>query len=147
MDLQDCIKFATENPFCSLATTDGDQPRVRTFLFWFGDENGFYFATMAPKEVCRQLKNNPRVEVCFFNNAPEWQDWKMMRVTGTIEFLDDLGLKKKLLEDRSFLKNVGSGEPEDPIFQIFRIYTGEAYFWTLADTLKEADIERITFYT
>jgi pyridoxamine 5'-phosphate oxidase len=145
MDLQDCIAFATEHPFCSLATTDGDQPRVRTFMFWFGDEHGFYFETLAPKEVCKQLKSNPKVEVCFFNNATEPQEWKMMRVTGTIEFLDDLGLKKKLLEDLPLMKNVGTGKPEDPIFQIFRISASQAHFWTLADILKEADIERITF--
>jgi len=73
MDIQDYIKFATENPFCSLATTEGDQPRVRTFMFWFGDEKGFYFETLAPKEVCKQLKKNPKVEVNFFNNAAEPQ--------------------------------------------------------------------------
>ena len=43
MDFQDCIKFATEIPVCYLATADGDQPRVRTFLLWYADETGFYF--------------------------------------------------------------------------------------------------------
>ena len=145
MDIQDYIKFATENPFCSLATTEGDQPRVRTFMFWFGDEKGLYFETLAPKEVCKQLQNNPKVEVNFFNNAAEPQNWKTMRVTGKIEFVDDMDLKKKLFADMPMLENIGTGKPDDPIFQIFRIYTGEAHFWTAADILKESEIKRIKF--
>jgi len=56
MDLQECIKFASENPVCFLATSEGDQPRVRALLMWFANENGFYFATMSPKQVFKQLK-------------------------------------------------------------------------------------------
>lgn len=35
MSFQDCIKFANENPASYIATTEGDQPRVRAFLMWF----------------------------------------------------------------------------------------------------------------
>lgn len=144
MDFQDCIKFANENPVCYVATTDGDQPRVRAFLMWFADENGFYFGTLSPKEVSKQLKNNPKVEVCFYNNAEDLQDAKMMRVTGEIEFLDDEELKKKVVEERAFLEQI-VGKPLGPLTQVFRIYTGEAHFWTMQDLLKEPEIERIKF--
>ena len=90
MSFQDCVKFANENPVCYVATTDGDQPRVRAFVIFFADENGFYFGTLSPKDVSRQLKTNPKVEVCFYNNA---RPMKMMRVTGEVEFLDDMVLK------------------------------------------------------
>ena len=52
MNIQDCIKFTNENPICSLATVDNDQPRVRMLGFWFADETGFYFRQV-------QLKNFP----------------------------------------------------------------------------------------
>ena len=55
MDLQECTKFATENPVCYLATADGDQPRVRVVLMWFADERGFYFAILSPKNVIKPL--------------------------------------------------------------------------------------------
>ena len=145
MNLQDYIDFAQEHPLCSLATLDGDQPRVRTFWFWFADEQGFYFETLAMKAVFSQLKEHPMIEVCFFNNAAEPEQWKSMRLTGRIEFLDDMNLKKKLLVDLPMLAQVGSGKPEDPVFQIFRIYTGEAHFWTLDVAGKEQEIERIKF--
>lgn len=144
MDFQDCIKFANENPVCYVATQDGDQPRVRAFLMWFADENGFYFATLSPKEVSKQLKNNPKVEVCFYNNPEELQNGRMMRVTGKVEFLDDEELKNKILKERAFLEEL-AGKPIVPLIEVFRINTGEAHFWTLQDVLKEPELDRIKF--
>jgi uncharacterized pyridoxamine 5'-phosphate oxidase family protein len=136
---QECIKFATEHPVCSLATVDGDQPRVRTFLLWRANENGFYFETFGPKDVYDQLKKNPKVEICFFNNESDLEKAKTMRLTGQVEFLDDPDLKKQLLEDRPFLQDA------EPVLELFRVHSGEAFFWTMADVLKEKDIERVKF--
>ena len=144
MDFQDCVKFATENPVFYVATMDGDQPRVRTFLLWFADENGFYFITMARKEVTKQLQENPKVELCFYNNAADPADWKQMRVTGEIEFLEDEETLEKAYEARSFLDDI-AGYSIKPIVRPLRISTGEAHFWTLADFLKEPELERIKF--
>jgi len=139
MTTQECINFATEHPVCSLATVDGDQPRVRTFLLWRANENGFYFETFNPKDVYEQLKKNPKVEICFFNNESDLEKAKSMRLTGEVEFLDDPDLKKQLLEDRPFLQDA------EPVLELFRVHSGEAFFWTMADVLKEKEIERVRF--
>jgi pyridoxamine 5'-phosphate oxidase len=144
MNVQDCVTFANENPVCFIATMDGDQPRVRGFLMCFADENGFYFATMSPKEVTKQLKANPKIEVCFYNNPEDLQHAKQMRVTGTAEFVDDQKLHKKICKERAFLGDI-AGRPIDPIMEIFRIHSGQAHFWTMMDVLKEPELERITF--
>lgn len=144
MDLRDCIKFATENPVCFVATTDGDQPRVRTFLMWFADENGFYLATLSPKRVSEQLKSNPKVEVCFYNNPADLQGAKQMRVTGEVELVDDEELTRKVAEERAFIEQI-VGYPIGPLLEVFRIHSGEAHFWTMADTLKEPELERVGF--
>ena len=144
MDLRDCIKFATENPVCYLATIDGDQPRVRGLLMWFANEDGFYFATLSPKEMSKQLKKNPKVEVCFYNNPAELSDMKQMRLTGKAEFVDDEALKKKVSEERGYLASF-VGKPIGPLWEIFRIHAGEAHFWTLKDILKEPELERVKF--
>ncbi len=145
MNLKDCIKFANENPVCYLATVEGDQPRVRGFLMWFADENGFYFHTGASKRVSKQLKKNPKIEVCFFTPAPPPSAGKMMRVAGKARFLDDIALKTRLLEERPFLKAIGTGKPDDPLFEVFQIYTGEAHFWTMENNMKESEIKGIRF--
>ena len=38
-----------------------------------------------------------------------------------------------------------AGEPIEPLTEIFRIRSGEAHFWTMADILKEPELERIRF--
>jgi uncharacterized pyridoxamine 5'-phosphate oxidase family protein len=128
MDFKDCIKFANETPVCYLATMDGNQPRVRALGFWFADEKGFYFQIGAMKDMYGQLQANRKVEACFWQ--PGEASGTMMRVAGEVEFLDNLELKKKVLEDRPFLKEFGMTF-DHPGLIIFRITNGEAYFWTM----------------
>ena len=141
---QDCIKFANEHANCHVATAEGDQPRVRALGLWFADKTGFYFQAYTVKAIYKQLKENPRVEIYFY--APGKEDLgKAMRVSGKVKFVNDKKLKAKVLEDRPFLKLSGIDKPEDPRLLIFQVYTGEAYFWTMADNWKEAGIKRIKF--
>ena len=145
---QDCVKFANElgkERLCSFATTEGDQPHVRIFSMWFADDKGFYFQTESVKAVYKQLQKNNKVELCFYNPNVGPPGGTVMRVTGKVEFLDDPALKSKVFTDRPYLKNVGIKGPEDPLLAIFRVSSGEAYFWTFADSMKEAQLERIKF--
>jgi pyridoxamine 5'-phosphate oxidase len=144
MDFQDYVEFATEHPVCYLATMDGDQPRVRSWLLWFVDDSGFYFVTMSPKEVVQQLKKNPKVELVFFNNAADPAKWKQMRVTGEMEILEEEEIVEKGYEARSFLDPI-VGYSVRPFTQPLRLSSGEAHFWTLAGFLKESELERIPF--
>jgi uncharacterized pyridoxamine 5'-phosphate oxidase family protein len=139
MKFQECIGFATEHPVCSLATVDGDQPRVRTFLLWRANEDGFFFETLNPKDVYKQLKDNPKVEMCFYNNEADLEKAKTMRLSGEVEFLDDPDLKKQLLTDWPFLQEA------EAVLELFRIRSGEAFFWTMDDVLKEKEIEKVHF--
>jgi len=133
MTIQDCIKFTNENPVCYLATVDGDQPRVRALGFWFADETGFYFQTAAMKEFYHQLKKNPKTEACFYKH--EGMIGNMLRIAGKVEFLDDIKLKEKAIEDRPFLKGFGL-TPQSAGLIIFRIAHGQAHFWTMENNLK-----------
>lgn len=66
---------------------------------WFADETGFYFHTDAPKRVYSQLVNNPKVEVCFFAQDAAEPAGKMLRVTGKVDFVEDIALKKRLVKE------------------------------------------------
>ena len=145
MNFKECIEFANANRICFFATADGNQPRVRALGMWFADDKGFYFQTESVKAIYKQLKNNSRVELCFYSNVDTSPLGKVMRVAGEVEFLNDLSLKKRILEERPFLKSIGIDKPEDPILVVFRVYKGEAYFWTMADNMKESEIKRLKF--
>jgi pyridoxamine 5'-phosphate oxidase len=137
IDLKNCIDFANENKLCYLATTEGDQPRVRILGFWYADESGFYLQTNGLKEMHKQLRTNPRVEICFYKHAAPMGT--MLRLSGKVEFIYDIKLKEKVMTDRPFLKNFGlSAESKNLV--IFRISHGNANFWTMENSLKPKEI-------
>jgi pyridoxamine 5'-phosphate oxidase len=131
------IAFTNENHVCFLATAENDQPRVRALGFWFSDETGFYFQTASMKEFYKQLKNNPKTEVCFYK--PGDGAGTMLRISGNVEFLNDVKLKEKCLVDRPFLKSLGI-TADSPKLIIFRIAHGKAHFWTMENNLKPKEI-------
>jgi pyridoxamine 5'-phosphate oxidase len=141
MDFKEYVNFANENKTSYLATVEGDQPRVRCLGMWFADETGFYFQAQSVKAMCKQLQNNSKVEVYF--NAKDFS--KVMRVSGKVKFIEDLEMRAKCIQERPFVKNFGITEPTNPLLAVFQIYTGEAYFWTMADSMKEAQIPRVKF--
>jgi len=141
MDFKQYVNFANENKTCYLATVEGDQPRVRCLGMWFADETGFYFQAQSVKVMCKQLQNNPKVEVYF--NTKDFS--KAMRVSGKVKFIEDREMRAKCIKERPFVKNFGITEPENPLLAVFQIYTGEAYFWTMADSMKEDKIPRVKF--
>jgi uncharacterized pyridoxamine 5'-phosphate oxidase family protein len=147
MSFKDCIAFANENPRCYLATIDEKGlPRVRPMGQWFADEKGFYFSSHESKMLYKQVKNNNRVEVCYYKPDPDGSLGTVLRVSGEIEFLDDLQLKEKLLADRPFIKDMyGIRSARDAGPCIFRIHKGEAYFWTHDYNVREADIIKYKF--
>ena len=141
MSLKEYADFANENKTCYLATAEGDQPRVRAMGMWFADETGFYFQAQAVKALYGQLQKNPNVEVYF--NTKDFS--KAMRVSGKMKIVEDLELKARCIKERPFVKNFGIAEPNNPLLAVFHLYTGEAYFWTMADNMKEGIIPRVKF--
>ena len=96
-------------------------------------------------KIGKQLQNNKRVEACFHAPAADGSPGTVLRVTGEVEFIDDEALRNKVFEDRPFLKDMGMESPDDPRLAVFKIHTGEAYFWTMEYSMRESEIERIKF--
>ena len=111
MNCKECIQYANKHRICSIATVEGDQPRVRMFGLWFADNDGFYFSTPKMGNTYQQLTVNPKVELCFYvppdtisgQGAP-MDMGTVMRASGTVEFLDDESLKQRLLAECPFLQ-------------------------------------------
>ena len=144
MDLKHYIDFANQNPVCFLATTENNQPHVRAVLLMHADETGFYFETASPKAMSHQLHENPKVEVCFYNNPHELSEAKEMRVTGPVEFVKDESIIEEVYQKIKFLEEF-AGQTMRPYLEVFKIGTGDVHFWTLHDILKEPEIEHISF--
>lgn len=131
------LAFITQNPVCTLATAEGDQPHVRGFLSNIIDGK-LYFTSSTAKAVGRQLRANAKVELCYLS-----QDFMtMLRIRTVMKEVDDRGVKQRLIEMREYLAHFCA---DDPTFMLLAPVNGEAWFWTLADNLREAAIERVPF--
>lgn len=136
------LSFANQNPACHLATTEGDQPRVRGLLMWYADESGFYFHTASTKRLPKQLKANPKVEIAFLKPTDNPAEMAAMRLNGIAQIIEDKALEERLMQERPWLKDFEKISPEStPV--IFKVSNGEAFIWNMAVNLQEDKIERI----
>lgn len=67
--MQEVYEFLKAAGAYYLATTDGDQPRVRPFGTALIFENKLYIQTGKVKNVSKQMKKNPKVEICAFDKG------------------------------------------------------------------------------
>jgi pyridoxamine 5'-phosphate oxidase len=133
MELNEILKFVTDNPICFFATLDGDQPKVRALQLFSADKTGLYYSIDASKDVYKQLKVNPKVEVCFLD--PKSKIGDMVRVTGKVEFVQDMAMKRKVIEERPFLKQMGI-TAESPGLLIMKVAKCQANHWSRANMME-----------
>jgi pyridoxamine 5'-phosphate oxidase len=126
MTKEEILEFATKNPVCCLATIDGNQPRVRTIMLYKADEDGIIFCTGRDKAVHKQLQANPAAELCFYNAEQGLQ----VRIEGVVEMLDDLELKKKIVEAFPFLKPWVESQGYE-VMICYRLNNARAVTWTM----------------
>jgi len=126
MTKKEILEFATKNPVCSLATIDSKQPRVRTIMLYKADEDGIIFCTGRDKAMNKQMQANPAVELCFYNAEQGLQ----VRIEGAVEMLDDLELKKKIVEAFAFLKPWVESQGYE-VMICYRLNNARAVTWTM----------------
>ena len=90
-----------------LATVDNGQPRVRPFGTLLLSGGKLYIQTGKAKEVYRQIKENPSVEICAFMNGA----W--LRVAGELVEDDNRDVKVAMLEKMPSLKAMYSAEDDN----------------------------------
>lgn len=129
MTKKEILDFLTANPMFHLATVEGNKPRVRGMLLYRADENGIVFNTGKMKDLHKQLTANPNVELCFGNNS--FENLTQVRISGTVELVEDLELKKEIVEKRDFLKPWVEQAGYEPL-AVYRMKKGVATVWTLA---------------
>jgi len=126
MTKEEVIKFITGNPLFSLATIDDGRPRSRMIMMYRADEDGIIFSTGSEKDVNKQLQANPAVEMCFYSHEQNCQ----VRIAGKAEEINDLELKKQIVEDFAFLKPWVEEKGYD-ILVTYRVPKGVATPWTM----------------
>ena len=90
-----------------LATTEGDQPRVRPFGTVDIFEGRLYIQTGKSKSVSKQLQANPKAEICAFDGG------RWLRVSGTLVRDDRIEAKAHMLDNYPELKAMYSADDDN----------------------------------
>jgi uncharacterized pyridoxamine 5'-phosphate oxidase family protein len=117
--MNEVLKFLADNPTFYLATVDGDNPKVRPFGFVMNYQDKLHFCTSNQKDVYKQLKANPHLEVSTASQTGEW-----LRLKGKAVFNTNKESKKAALDTAPFLSKMYS--VDDSIFELFYIENAEA---------------------
>ena len=128
MNKSEIFNFLNANPVFHLATVEGDKPHVRGLLLYKADENGIIFHTGKMKDLHRQLTENPHVEMCFNNG--NFENLIQIRVSGTVELVENLELKKEIVQKREFLKP-WVDQMGYEFLAVYRMKNGMATIWTM----------------
>ena len=99
-NLERVLKFLDDAQTYYLATTEGDQPRVRPFGTAIIYQDKLYIQTGKVKPVSKQLKANPKAEICAF------KDGTWVRIAGELIEDDTREVKTLMLEKMPMLRNM-----------------------------------------
>jgi uncharacterized pyridoxamine 5'-phosphate oxidase family protein len=130
--MEEILKFLQECKIFYLATVENDQPRVRPMGFVMNYEGKLSFGTSNKKDVFKQMKANPKVEICA-STAGKW-----LRICGSVGFNPNKAAKEKALELSPILKNMYSAD--DGVFEIFHFENATATFTDMQGGKKEVKI-------
>lgn len=119
--MNEVLKFLRDNPVFYLATVDGNLPKVRPFGFVMEYEGKLYFCTNNQKNVYKQLKANPHMEISTASKTGEW-----IRLCGKAVFNTTKQTKQAALETMPALSKMYS--VDDSVFELFYIEDGEVVF-------------------
>ncbi len=140
MNRKEISEFLNANPVFHLGTIDGGRPRVRGMLMYGADENGIVFHTGKMRDLHKQLAQNPEVEMSFNNGSNE--NLIQIRVSGTVELVEDLELKKEIVQKREFLMPLVEQMGYD-FLAVYRLKNGTASIWTMKTNLAPKELVKL----
>lgn len=129
--MEEVIAFLRACPAYYIATVEGDQPRVRPFSSLAPFEGKLYIESNYFKPFADQVKKNPKVEICAFDNQSRW-------VRIVCELVDDrrVEAKKALLDYMPEIRDLGYDE-HDENMSVYWMKEAVATFYSYTDEPRE----------
>jgi uncharacterized pyridoxamine 5'-phosphate oxidase family protein len=131
MTKEEIFEFIRNNPVFALATAENNRPHVRMIMLYRADDNGIIFNTGENKDMHKQLSSNENVEMCFYNA----EQGRQIRISGSVEEIEDLELKKQIVKDFPFLKEWVDREGYE-VLVVYCLKAGRATDWTMETNFK-----------
>lgn len=123
--MKEILEFLRECGTFYLATTEGDQPRVRPFGVVCEFEGKLYIATTNKKDVYNQMLKNPKIEICGMNKD------KWMRVAGEVELDEHREARVAMMEANKSLENMYN--VDDNLFVVLSFKNAKATLYSFTE--------------
>ncbi|MFP6647962.1 MAG: pyridoxamine 5'-phosphate oxidase family protein [Pirellulaceae bacterium] len=114
--------------FPTLASIDGDQPRLRPVSPVRSEDFVIYVANLRQYHKTVEIAANPRVELCYINEGHD-----QVRITGVAEVLSDRPLLEEIWQDNPLLRQY-LGSIDNPDLLVYRIEPSQVRYmreWAL----------------
>ena len=123
-------EFIKASPIFHIATVDGAKARVRPFSFIMKRNNKLYFCTNKTKDVYKQLKQNPDIEISDMGNNV----W--LRIRGRIAFDETREAKAQAFEESPNLLKIYPKGVDDETFVTFYFTEAVATLYSFTEAPK-----------
>lgn len=125
------LAVVAADKFPTMATAEGDQPRLRPVSPVRTEEFTVYIASLRSSGKTAEVDSNPKVELCYCTQGHD-----QVRITGVTEPVTDLAIRQSIWDAnpllRAYLKSV-----DNPEFMLYRVVPNRVRFmreWTLEYT-------------
>ena len=116
------LEFINTSPVFHIATVDGTKARVRPFGFIMKRNNTLYFCTNKTKDVYKQLKQSPDIEISDMGSNSTW-----LRIRGRIAFDETREAKVKAFEHMPDLLKIYPKGADDELVCDLLLYRGSSH--------------------
>jgi len=128
--MNDVYEFVKKCGHYFIATTEGNQPRVRPFGTVVIYENRLYIQTSKQKRVAQELKKNPKIEICALNLTEN--TWVRIEATAVAD--ERKAAKQFVLDKYPELKSMYSADDDKTL--ILYLKDATAYFSSFSGDTK-----------
>lgn len=129
--MREIYEFLKKAETYYLATMDKDQPRVRPFGTIDIFEGKLYIQTGKVKEVLKQMKTNPKIEISAMC------DGKWIRVAAEAVLDENVAAQEHMLSEYPSLKSMY--KPGDGNTEVFFLKNGKAQICSFTEPTKEIE--------
>lgn len=118
--MNEVIKFLNDNPVQYLATVGRDgKAKCRPFMFCFEKYGKLWFCTNNTKDVYKDMKKNPYIEISVSSPKYAW-----IRLNGKAVFENNMAVKEGCMKN-SIVKGQYK-TADNPIFEVFYLADAKA---------------------
>ena len=119
---EEALSHLDKTQFVMLATDDNGQPRLRPVTLAYLDDK-FWITTTTDSEKVKQLRTNPKAELCWLKQQKGNKDI-YLRIAGETRIIEDPDTKKKVADELDFFSYYFKSV-DDPNYTLIEIVPQE----------------------